>query len=91
MLVRVLKSHSNGYGKAYAKAVGDEYDHPAPTGLIKQGKLADGSQTARLSGTGAQAKRLTKGDGTKRLAKSGKGRAGTNGGHSRSKGTRTNR
>lgn len=86
MLVRVLKAHSNGYGPTYFKAVGDEYDHPAPGLLIKQGKLADGSKVERLSGTGAKAVRTAKGNGAKRPAKGGKGRARANGGHGVPKG-----
>lgn len=45
MLVRTLRPHFNGLGASYAKAVGDEYDHPSPSGLIGQGfvELADGA------------------------------------------------
>lgn len=39
MLVRTLRPHFNEYGGAYAKAVGDEYDHSSPEALIERGVL----------------------------------------------------
>lgn len=91
MLVRTLKPHFNGYGEAYEKAVGDEYDHPSPSLLIQRGKLepVDGSdsQANGISGTGKKAGGPSESDGQKRPAKGGKGRARADGGRSRGKGS----
>ena len=38
--VTTKKAHSNGYGKNYAKKIGDKYDHPSPGALVKQGIVA---------------------------------------------------
>jgi hypothetical protein len=41
MRVRTLLPHDNDYGDKYSKAVGDEYDHPAPGGLIEIGLVEE--------------------------------------------------
>lgn len=73
MLVRTLKAHANGYGESYFKAVGDEYEHSSPNGLIKRKRVeaADGSaggQGDGLQGTGKGAGGTAKGDGAKHVA-----------------------
>ncbi|TXC73963.1 hypothetical protein FSZ31_04375 [Sphingorhabdus soli] len=49
MKVRTLKPHGNVFGARYAKAVGDEYEHPQPEADIAFGYVEDATSPVDLA------------------------------------------
>lgn len=76
MKVRTLKPHGNRFGKAYDKAVGDEYEHPSPKAELTLGNVEDAGDDKATgnAGTGTQPVQSEGGDSKEQNAQSPKGK-----------------